>query len=73
MTATTTVKCDHCGSDLSAADGFLAYRLVLQAEPIPTVGSSVMRTVMVYPPIQNTHHYCGTGCLSAWLDARKGR
>jgi hypothetical protein len=72
MTAITTIKCDHCGTNLTSIEGRPEYRLALQAEPIPMTGNHV-KSIMVYPPINSTHHYCGTGCLSAWLDAQKGR
>ena len=72
MTATTIIKCDHCGRDLTEGHGTPDYRLVLHAEPLPN-NTGFMHALLVESPLRTAHHYCGTGCLSAWLDGHGGR
>lgn len=58
------ITCDSCGADLSQESSMPGYRLSLSCEPTPT--GCVVYSVLVYPPLDRPHHFCGTGCLKNW-------
>lgn len=70
MPKKVTVTCDTCERDLSVSGGADAYRLVLAPEKLPHPGG-VHLDIMVYPPIDRTHYFCGLGCLARWVDANR--
>ena len=63
---TINIVCDYCKKDLTDAKGMEAYRLVVYAEGIPITGN-IRLPVIVAPPIDRTHHFCGMTCLTAWI------
>ena len=63
MSRSTTVKCDHCGQDLtytSHAALVLSNRSSLMAEMFPAKAD-----------IGGPHDFCGIRCLSGWASARE--
>ena len=62
---TIDVRCDSCEKELNEDRGMNEYRLVLYAETLPS-GSNIRLSVMTYPPLDRTYHFCGLGCLDAW-------
>lgn len=61
------VHCDHCGTDLSCSSNSIDYRVTVQAEAIPPHAGAVT-DMMIYPPLDRPHHFCGLGCVRAWAD-----
>lgn len=61
-----TVLCDGCGRDLTTRTNMIDYRLVLAAEEKPGGGSGIYTAMMICPPIDRPHHFCGLGCLDDW-------
>ena len=62
------ITCDGCGADLTTRSNSVDYRLVLGSESKPGYGAGVYTDMMIYPPIDRTHHFCGIGCLDHWRD-----
>ena len=60
------ITCDGCGSDLTTRSNSVDYRLVLGSESKPGYGAGVYTDMMIYPPIDRTHHFCDLGCLDHW-------
>lgn len=65
---TTEIICDGCGADLTTRTNCVDYRLVLASESKPGYGSGVYTSMMIYPPVERTHHFCNLGCLDLWRD-----
>lgn len=65
MAIETKVTCDGCGHEWREAEWIgivLEYRLCLYSEELPGVA-----TVLRYPEIEHTHHFCRLDCLRKWL------
>jgi hypothetical protein len=62
------VTCDGCGHDLTVRTNSVDYRLVLGSESKPGYGSGAYTDMMIYPPIDRTHHFCNLQCLDHWRD-----
>lgn len=60
------ITCDQCGSDLTATGNCVDYRIVLANESLPSLGGFVT-SMMIYPPLEGTAHFCGTLCLAKWV------
>lgn len=66
---TVEIKCDTCESDLTYKSNMVDYRLVLGSEEKPGDGHGGAYTaMMIYPPVDRTHHFCGLVCLAKWLE-----
>lgn len=70
MAESYKVTCDHCRSDLTNTGNCVDYRLVLKSESLPPRSNSVT-AMMIYPPVERPHHFCGLGCLDKWRDAQR--
>lgn len=64
-----SIICDNCIKDITETGKRPAYRLTLSCEPRPHNTNSVY-AVMVYPPINQDHHFCDLDCLANWLKTR---
>lgn len=60
------VTCDGCGVDLTTRTNSVDYRLVLAAESKPGYGSGFYTGMMIWPPVERTHHFCDLACLDQW-------
>ena len=60
------VTCDNCGTDLTSTGNSVDYRLLLDNERLPIHGMSCT-DMLIYPPIEQAAHFCGTVCLFRWL------
>lgn len=49
------------------------YRLVLASESKPGGGAGFYTDMMIYPPVERVHHFCGLGCLDLWRDRARHR
>lgn len=65
------ITCDGCGADLTTRCNSVDYRLVLGSESKPGYGPGVYTDMMIYPPIDRTHHFCIMSCLDLWRDREK--
>lgn len=65
------ITCDGCGGDLTTRTNSVDYRLVLAAESKPGYGAGAYTDMMIYPPVDRAHHFCGIGCLDRWRDRAK--
>ena len=64
------VFCDGCKDDITENLGVVDfYRLRLTCERLHPLGNTA--DVLVYPPIEEDHHFCGLGCLITWTERRK--
>lgn len=66
-----TVTCDGCGSDLTTRTNSVDYRLVLAPESKPGHGDGFYTAMMIYPPLERTHHFCRLDCLDLWRDRQR--
>jgi len=57
-----TITCDTCQQNLTSTGNCVDYRLVVQAENIPTRGGAVT-AMMIYPPVEREYIFCNLGCL----------
>ena len=65
------INCDACDHDLTYTGNVVDYRLVLSSEKKGYWPKTQAVTAMgIYPAIDRTHHFCGIGCLVAWLDSK---
>lgn len=65
---TVQVICDGCGADLTTRSNSVDYRLVLTSEDKPGRGFGAYTDMMIYPPLERAHHFCGLTCLDHWRD-----
>jgi hypothetical protein len=65
---TTTVICDGCGNGLTNSKNAQGYRLALIVEQLPSIGKNTTPR-KVEPPFDESKHFCGTVCLSKWLES----
>lgn len=65
------VTCDGCATDLTTRTNSVDYRLVLESESKPGYGAGCYTDMMIYPPIDRTHHFCGLCCLDLWRDRQR--
>lgn len=63
---TVQITCDGCGNDLTTRTNSVDYRLVLASESKPGYGSGAYTDMMICPPVERTHHFCGLDCLDHW-------
>jgi hypothetical protein len=64
------VTCDNCQRDLTSLEGHSSMqRLALNAEYIPN-SAGVDYGVYWVPDLERSHHFCGLGCLSKWLQEK---
>jgi hypothetical protein len=69
---TQKVTCDHCCADITDTGNELGYRLNLSAERLLiNCKAMAVTAMMVYPPINRDHHFCGLNCLREWLNVQK--
>lgn len=66
---THKVTCDHCDKDLTSTGNCEDWRLVLANERVHSWSPSGIVTAMHVPPsLDRSHHFCGLGCLHAWIE-----
>lgn len=69
---TVVIECDKCAKDITFGMG---YRLVLTPERLPRKDYTAAEpAILIYPPIDREHQFCGMKCLRAWAaapDAKK--
>ena len=70
MTINNTCLCDHCSSNLTTTGNSIDYRVCISSERIPCHSGEVT-DMMIYPPIPNDLHFCGTGCLREYFKAHE--
>lgn len=72
MGKTATITCDGCCRDLTYTGNSVDYRLVLGSEAKPIEpGPGAVTDMMIYPPIDRTHYFCGLHCLDKWRAGHK--
>lgn len=62
----TKITCDECQADITATGAMPGFRLKLSCESLPQIGASSY-AVMVYPPLDHTHYFCGMDCIGVWM------
>jgi len=63
----TTEQCSGCGRDLTYKRNSTDYRLALRSEAMPDDPAGGAVTDMILdPPIDRPHYFCGQLCLTAW-------
>ena len=62
-----TIRCDHCGDDLTTTTNCVDYRLRLSVERIPSAGG-VVTLMNIAPPMDDDKDFCGFACLRQWLE-----
>lgn len=61
------ITCDNCQRDLSKTSNCVDYRLRLSEEWI-SPNSGFVTSMMIYPSLKDGDcHFCGLGCLKAWV------
>lgn len=63
------VLCNFCQSDLTHSEGITKHLLQLTCCAAPHEGGYVL-DVYIEPPLKETQHFCGFGCLKHWLEKR---
>lgn len=61
------ITCDNCMNDITQTDATPAYRIELQAKPMPH-STSFIHDLCVMPPIDREMYFCGVGCLKQWVN-----
>ena len=59
---TVEVLCDGCGKDITDTREMPSYRIGVYCEKLPHT-SNIVLGVMVSPPLNREHHFCGLSCL----------
>lgn len=61
------VLCDNCGGDITYTHNSIDYRISCCVERIPhNPRASSVTSMMIYPPLEHDHYFCGVGCLKEW-------
>lgn len=69
---TVQIKCDACDSDLFDSGPQPKHRLVLVPQPVGS-SSNFRYSVLSYPSIKRSHHFCDLACLDHWRDRERHR
>lgn len=67
------MKCSNCSSDLTHSEWSMDWRLELSAtQMLPPENKKVM-DVRLNPLLDQTHSFCGLGCLHKWVEEEIAR
>ena len=74
MTVFQKVICDGCAADITYTTNSVGWRLALINECKPThPNARIVTDMILYPATEHDCHFCGLGCLQAWLAGRTVR
>jgi len=67
-----SIICDNCGEEL-IVDSQYPHKFVLQLKSIDTGinTSGCTYAVAMYPPLNQTQHFCNFKCLKNWIEERE--
>lgn len=64
-----TIKCDHCGHDITSTGNSVDYRLHLEVQEKPHHGCTIT-DMYILPPLDRDYDFCGMNCLTKWIESK---